>query len=68
MDAHPDNDGPEPKGQGQPKEPPQWAFPTKSRCPGCGSTATLATCTKGQVQHRKCQACGHRYKVTGREV
>jgi Zn ribbon nucleic-acid-binding protein len=45
-----------------------YAFPSRGRCPDCGSTATLATCTKGQIQHRKCLACECRYKVTGWQV
>lgn len=57
-----------PAGDPEPKGEAVYAFPSKSRCPWCGATATLASCTKGQVQHRKCQACGHRYKVTGRQV
>ena len=62
LDRPEDNPGMDRKGEAV------YAFPSKSRCPRCGATATLASCTKGQVQHRKCQACGHRYKVTGRQV
>ena len=65
MDAHPDNDGPEPKGQGQPQEPPQWAFPTKSRCPDCGSLDTEQTSTQAPCQYRQCRRCGRTYKVMG---
>lgn len=67
LDRPTDNPSAEPEPKGE-----HWAFPTRSRCPvaegGCGSISTLATHTRGRVQYRKCQACGHTYKVTGEAV
>ncbi len=49
-----------------------YSFGTRSRCPvdqgGCGSLDTHATETRGQVQHRVCRQCGHRYKEIGTPV
>ncbi len=47
-----------------------WAFPTRSRCPKCGSLETRATNTKGDTQYRQCQvaACGKKYSVKGKRI
>lgn len=34
----------------------RYMFVYRAECPYCGSTETLATSTRGQVQYRKCQA------------
>jgi len=61
LDRPSDNPEPEPKGRA-------YAFPTKSRCPVCGSLRTYAYSTPGRVQRRKCRDCGGTYKVMGREA
>lgn len=46
-----------------------YSFPTKSRCPFCGSLNTVAENTKGGVQYRKCKDCeevGKKCKYTVR--
>jgi hypothetical protein len=50
--------------------PPQYSFPTKSRCPRCGALDTIARRTKGDTQYRECQRaiCRHRYAVKGTAV
>jgi len=45
-----------------------WSFPTRSRCPACGSVDTRADTTRGAIQYRKCRACGHRYHERGSRV
>lgn len=50
------------------ERPEQYAFPTKSRCPGCHSLETHAYRTVGQIQYRRCDACGQRYSVGGEKV
>lgn len=53
------------------KQPEQaWAFPTKSRCPRCGSIQTKAYRVEGGVQYRECQSavCRKRYRVDGEAV
>ena len=42
-----------------------YAYPTKSRCPECGSLDTIATQTPHPIQRRKCRTCHHNYKVPG---
>ena len=52
------------------EKPAEYAFPTRSRCPRCGSTHTEAYSTKGPVQYRRCLApiCRHRYSQFGERV
>jgi len=47
-----------------------YSFPTRSRCPRCGTENTRGYCTRGMVQYRKCLApiCRCRYAVTGVKV
>ena len=47
-----------------------YSFPTKSRCPRCGSTDTLALSTNGDRQYRRCQmaVCKWRYAVRGKKI
>lgn len=42
-----------------------YAFPTKSRCPSCGSLATQSYSRNDGVQYRKCSPCGKTFKVLG---
>jgi Zn ribbon nucleic-acid-binding protein len=50
----------------------EWAFPTKSACPRCKATDTLATHTDTEngIQYRRCQraVCRHSYKVPGSKI
>lgn len=39
------------------------AFPTKVKCPLCGTAATRAYSTQGTVQYRKCMICRHKFKI-----
>jgi hypothetical protein len=63
MLRHDDNIDPERKGA-------QYAFPTKVRCENraCWSLRTVAYCTQGHVQYRRCLVCGVRFKVVGTAV
>jgi hypothetical protein len=47
-----------------------YSFPTRSRCPRCGTIGTKAYCTKGRKQHRKCMTpvCRERFVVVGIKV
>lgn len=49
-----------------------WAFPTRVRCPRCGSLHTLrvSSSCEGAVQHRRCQApvCRYSFKIHGELV
>jgi len=47
-----------------------YVFPTKSRCPRCGTTDTVATSTQGAVQYRRCRRgiCRHKYAVRGAKI
>ncbi len=67
MDRRDDDEGPEHKGEGPLQEPPQWAFPTKSRCL-CGSLDTEQVSTQPPFQYRRCRQCGLNYKVLGWRV
>ena len=40
-------------------EEPEFAFPTRFRCPQRGTTNTVARSTHGRIQYRMCRACGH---------
>ncbi len=64
-------DNPDPERKGESGEV-SYAFPTRSRCPesegGCGSLDTHAVRTAGRHQYRKCQQCGHCFKVIGWKV
>ena len=53
-----------------PAKPKVWAFPTKSRCPRCGSVETEATSTQGELQYRRCTVpvCRRTYVVYGTQV
>jgi hypothetical protein len=44
-----------------------YAFPTRSRCPGCKSVKTTAYRTDGKVQYRRCE-CGKTYTVIGVKI
>jgi hypothetical protein len=46
------------------------AFPTKARCPRCGSPDTKRVSASGKTQYRRCERaiCRHAFKVSGREV
>jgi hypothetical protein len=46
---------------------PVYAFPTRSRCPRCGSIDTVARSTQGRTQYRRCRVaiCRGAFKVTG---
>ena len=47
-----------------------YAFPTKSRCPRCGSTDTEATSTQDGIQYRKCKRgiCNWKYWTRGTKI
>jgi len=47
-----------------------YAFPSKSRCPRCGTLETRQRSTKGRVQYRQCTRaiCRWRYQVFGRQI
>lgn len=47
-----------------------YAFPSKSRCPRCGSLTTQRTSTDGGTQYRRCRApiCRHAYRVVGTPI
>lgn len=49
---------------------PTFSFPTRSRCPRCASTNTIAVSTQGGVQYRKCRSvvCRTSYKVFGDRI
>lgn len=49
---------------------PAYAFPTRSRCPSCGSVDTERTGVAGNIQYRACRApvCRRPYKVLGEPV
>lgn len=51
----------------QPQPQQTWAFPSRSRCPRCGSIQTKAYRVEGGVQYRECQnaVCRRRYRVDG---
>jgi len=48
-------------------KPVEYAFPTKSRCPRCGSTNTTRTSAYRDIQYRQCRmpVCRHRFSVKG---
>jgi len=52
------------------KAKPQYAFPSKSRCPRCQTTDTKAYTTKGKYQYREClrAICRKTYTVEGKEI
>ena len=58
----------------QPEKPKKkkvkYAFPSKSRCPRCGSTQTVTLSTQKNVQYRKCQmaVCRWTYTVVGGKI
>lgn len=47
-----------------------YSFPTRSRCPRCGSLDTVATGKNQDVQYRQCRmaVCRQRYTVIGQKV
>jgi len=49
---------------------PVYSYPTKSRCPRCGSLQTDRLWEYEGVQHRRCRAaiCRHKYKIHGVKV
>ena len=50
------------------KAPPvEYSFPTKSRCPRCGSTNTTRTSSYNATQYRQCRmpVCRYRFPVKG---
>ena len=49
---------------------PVYAFPTRSRCPRCGSLNTEAYTTQGDIQRRRCRVpvCRRKYHVVGVRV
>lgn len=49
---------------------PVYSFPSRSRCPRCGSTQTERYASSGRIQRRRCRVptCRLRYKVTGTAV
>jgi len=52
------------------ERPVEYAFPTKSRCPRCGVSDTIAVSTAKNIQYRKCRQgiCRQTYKVVGTEL
>lgn len=44
-----------------------WAFPSKSRCPRCGTINTKMYSSNQNIQYRKCMnaVCRNTYKVIG---
>jgi hypothetical protein len=55
---------------GQPRQGEVYSFPTRVRCPKCGSLRTRSNGTVGNVQYRVCleSECGERWKVGGERV
>lgn len=53
-----------------PEKEQAWSFPSKSRCPRCGATDTIALSTQGNKQYRQCSrgVCRKHYSVTGNEI
>ena len=49
---------------------PEYAFPSRSRCPRCQASDTRAVSTQGNVQYRQCirPICRQRYKVIGKAL
>jgi len=47
-----------------------WSFPTRARCPRCGSINTLCRSTRDGIQHRICAItiCRWTWKVPGWRV
>ncbi|MGA1979474.1 MAG: hypothetical protein ABSG99_02760 [Sedimentisphaerales bacterium] len=47
-----------------------YSFPTRSRCPRCKTTDTIATETRGKIQRRQCQRaiCRWKYIVYGTKI
>ena len=47
-----------------------YSFPTRSRCPRCKTTDTIATHTEGKIQRRICQRaiCRQKYVVFGTKI
>ena len=58
-----------PGNQGQ-KRKIKFAFPTRSKCPSCQMTNTIAYSTQGKIQYRKCRRghCHAKYTVIGTEI
>lgn len=50
--------------------PPTFSFPSRARCPRCGSTDTHSDGVREDVQYRKCQkgVCRHSFKVYGTSI
>jgi len=49
---------------------PVFAFPTRARCPRCGSANTMSYSTKDDSQYRRCLApvCSRRFVVKGATI
>ena len=64
------NEPPENEANEEEKKKPQYAFPSKSRCPRCQTTDTVATSTQKNVQYRQCQRaiCRQKFSVLGKKV
>ena len=45
-----------------------YSFPTRSRCPECKATDTIAISTQAKVQYRECRKCGNTYTVIGQKI
>ena len=70
----PTSEGPKaecPKAEAEPaRSNVAYAFPSKSRCPRCGSLDTYVRSTQGSVQYRACRmaVCRRNYAVSGEVV
>ncbi len=49
---------------------PEYAFPTKVRCPRCKTTDNVRVSSEGPVQYRKCRRahCRWSFKINGERV
>jgi len=48
----------------------EWAFPTKARCPRCGSTQSRVMSVRAGVRYRECQVavCQRRWREEGVKI
>jgi hypothetical protein len=57
-------------GNGARPSEPQYAFPTKGRCPRCQTTDNVAESTQGKWQYRRCRraTCQRKFRIEGTPV
>jgi Zn ribbon nucleic-acid-binding protein len=49
---------------------PVYAFPSRSRCPRCGSVDTKRYSQVDSIQYREClrPTCNHHYRIMGKTI